>query len=88
MIYARSIVSGVIGAILAAVLMLVLELLAFALLAFWHSRSQGAGAGGFSVVFPGIPVLVFAAAGFAPCGAFGDYPADDANSVFMEKRIG
>jgi putative acetyltransferase len=31
---------------------------------------------------------LFAAAGFAQCGAFGDYPADDANSVFMEKRIG
>jgi putative acetyltransferase len=30
---------------------------------------------------------LFAAAGFARCGAFGDYPADDANSVFMEKRI-
>ena len=26
--------------------------------------------------------------GFAECGAFGDYPKDDANSVFMEKRIG
>ncbi|HKG73108.1 MAG TPA: GNAT family N-acetyltransferase [Aestuariivirgaceae bacterium] len=31
---------------------------------------------------------LFAAAGFAPCGAFGDYPANDANSVFMEKQIG
>jgi putative acetyltransferase len=31
---------------------------------------------------------LFAAAGFAQCGAFGNYPADDANSVFMEKRIG
>jgi putative acetyltransferase len=31
---------------------------------------------------------LFAAAGFAQCGAFGDYPGDDANSVFMEKRIG
>jgi putative acetyltransferase len=31
---------------------------------------------------------LFAAAGFTRCGAFGDYPADDANSVFMEKRIG
>ena len=30
---------------------------------------------------------LFAAAGFAQCGAFGDYPGDDANSVFMEKRI-
>jgi putative acetyltransferase len=31
---------------------------------------------------------LFAAAGFTRCSAFGDYPADDANSVFMEKRIG
>ena len=31
---------------------------------------------------------LFAASGFAQCGAFGDYPEDDANSVFMEKRIG
>jgi putative acetyltransferase len=31
---------------------------------------------------------LFAATGFAICSAFGDYPADDANSVFMEKRIG
>jgi hypothetical protein len=64
MIYVKSIVSGVIGAILAAVLMLVLEVAAFALLAFWQRRSQEGGAGGFSVMFPGIPVLVFAAAGF------------------------
>ena len=26
--------------------------------------------------------------GYATCGAFGDYPADDPNSVFMEKRLG
>jgi putative acetyltransferase len=31
---------------------------------------------------------LFASAGFTICGAFGDYPTDDANSVFMEKRIG
>jgi putative acetyltransferase len=31
---------------------------------------------------------LFASAGFEPCGAFGDYPKDDPNSVFMEKRIG
>lgn len=31
---------------------------------------------------------LFAAAGFTICSAFGDYPADDTNSVFMEKRIG
>ncbi|MGH6874151.1 MAG: GNAT family N-acetyltransferase [Aestuariivirgaceae bacterium] len=31
---------------------------------------------------------LFTAAGFTRCGAFGDYPAEDANSVFMEKRIG
>jgi putative acetyltransferase len=30
---------------------------------------------------------LFAAAGFSKCGAFGDYPADDPNSVFMEKRL-
>jgi putative acetyltransferase len=30
---------------------------------------------------------LFAAAGFSKCAAFGDYPADDPNSVFMEKRI-
>ena len=30
---------------------------------------------------------LFATAGFTVCGAFGDYPADDANSVFMEKRL-
>lgn len=30
---------------------------------------------------------LFAAAGFTRCAAFGDYPTDDANSVFMEKRI-
>jgi putative acetyltransferase len=31
---------------------------------------------------------LFTSAGFSKCGAFGDYPADDPNSVFMEKRIG
>jgi putative acetyltransferase len=31
---------------------------------------------------------LFKACGFVPCGAFGDYPRDDPNSVFMEKRIG
>ena len=31
---------------------------------------------------------LFKAAGFAECGAFGDYPEDDPNSVFMEKRLG
>ncbi|HEY7765698.1 MAG TPA: GNAT family N-acetyltransferase [Aestuariivirgaceae bacterium] len=31
---------------------------------------------------------LFKAAGFAACGAFGDYPKDDPNSVFMEKRLG
>ncbi len=31
---------------------------------------------------------LFRAAGFAECGAFGDYPEDDPNSVFMEKRLG
>jgi putative acetyltransferase len=25
--------------------------------------------------------------GYAECGAFGDYPTDDPNSVFMEKRL-
>ena len=30
---------------------------------------------------------LFAACGFVKCGAFGDYPKDDPNSVFMEKRI-
>jgi putative acetyltransferase len=30
---------------------------------------------------------LFAAAGFRKCGAFGDYPADDPNSVFMEKSL-
>jgi putative acetyltransferase len=30
---------------------------------------------------------LFKASGFAECGAFGEYPTDDANSVFMEKRI-
>ena len=30
---------------------------------------------------------LFKASGFAACDAFGDYPVDDANSVFMEKRI-
>jgi putative acetyltransferase len=31
---------------------------------------------------------LFKAAGFAECGPFGDYPEDDPNSVFMEKRLG
>lgn len=30
---------------------------------------------------------LFAAAGFSVCGPFGAYPADDANSVFMEKQL-
>ena len=30
---------------------------------------------------------LFAAMGFARCGCFGDYPADDAYSVFMEKQL-
>jgi putative acetyltransferase len=30
---------------------------------------------------------LFKTFGFVICGAFGDYPTDDPNSVFMEKRI-
>jgi putative acetyltransferase len=30
---------------------------------------------------------LFTACGFVTCSAFGDYPKDDRNSVFMEKRI-
>jgi putative acetyltransferase len=30
---------------------------------------------------------LFKACGFVICGPFGDYPTDDPNSVFMEKRI-
>jgi putative acetyltransferase len=30
---------------------------------------------------------LFRTCGFVECGAFGDYPRDDPNSVFMEKRI-
>jgi putative acetyltransferase len=30
---------------------------------------------------------LFASAGFSMCSAFGDYPADDSNSVFMEKHL-
>jgi putative acetyltransferase len=30
---------------------------------------------------------LFKAQGFAQCGAFGEYPEDDPNSVFMEKRL-
>jgi putative acetyltransferase len=30
---------------------------------------------------------LFARSGFVRCGPFGDYPVDDPNSVFMEKRI-
>ena len=26
--------------------------------------------------------------GYVSCGAFGDYPTDDPNSIFMEKRLG
>ena len=32
-------------------------------------------------------LALFAAAGFAACGHFGDYPVDDPLSVFMEKRL-
>lgn len=31
---------------------------------------------------------LYRALGYADRGSFGDYPADDPNSVFMEKRIG
>ncbi len=31
---------------------------------------------------------LFEAMGFRLCGPFGDYPTDDPNSVFMEKKIG
>lgn len=30
---------------------------------------------------------LYYAAGFQKCGAFGDYPTDDANSIFMEKLL-
>ncbi len=30
---------------------------------------------------------LFRTAGFEACGPFGDYPVDDPNSVFMEKRL-
>ena len=32
-------------------------------------------------------LALFEHAGFVRCGSFGDYPADDPYSVFMEKRI-
>ena len=64
MIYVKSILSGLAGAVLGAVLMLVLEALASTLLAVWRSRSAGSGGFGFFVTFPTIPMLVFAAAGF------------------------
>ncbi len=32
-------------------------------------------------------LALFAAMGFAKCGPFGDYPADDPMSVFMEKKL-
>ncbi len=31
---------------------------------------------------------LYRAIGYVDCGPFGDYPADDPNSVFMEKRLG
>ena len=30
---------------------------------------------------------LYRALGYSDCGPFGDYPADDPNSVFMEKRL-
>lgn len=30
---------------------------------------------------------LYRALGYVDCGSFGDYPADDPNSVFMEKRL-
>lgn len=32
-------------------------------------------------------LALFTAAGFSPCGPFGDYPPDDPYSLFMEKRL-
>ncbi len=32
-------------------------------------------------------LALFDAMGFTTCSSFGDYPADDPNSIFMEKRL-
>lgn len=32
-------------------------------------------------------LALFEACGFTRCGPFGDYPADDPYSVFMERRL-
>lgn len=33
-------------------------------------------------------LALFKSMGFITCPSFGDYPADDPNSIFMEKRLG
>ena len=33
-------------------------------------------------------LALFNAVGFTTCSSFGDYPPDDPNSIFMEKRVG
>ena len=67
MIYIKSLAAGVVGAVLGAVLMLVLEVAAFALLALVGRGLASTGSGGIgsvSVMGPTIPMLVFATAGF------------------------
>jgi hypothetical protein len=65
MIYFKSILAGLVGAVLAALLMLVLEAAAFVLLASVGRGLASTGSGGIAwMLFPTIPILVFAAAGF------------------------
>ena len=39
-------------------------------------------------IYPPEALALFDAVGFTPCSRFGDYPPDDPNSIFMEKRVG
>ena len=65
MIYVKSVLSGLAGAVLGALLMLGLEAVAFALLAAVGRGLASTGSGGIAwLLFPTIPLLVFAAAGF------------------------
>jgi hypothetical protein len=66
MIYLKSFGAGLVGALLGAILMVMLGAVAFAGLAAFGRGVAATGSGGIGVVVmrPAVPVLVFAAAGF------------------------
>jgi hypothetical protein len=62
MIYLKSVAAGVAGSLLAVILLVILEALAFTIAASWQSRTTGSG--GIAGVSSAMPVLIAAVAGF------------------------